>query len=263
MALSFERWIPFLSAIADRTDPIALRYFRSGDLATRLKADSTPVSDADQEIEDAARALTRREHPELGIRGEERADEPGAGGARLICDPIDGTENFIRGIPIFGTLLAIEEEGEITAGLVSAPAMGLRWRAARGSGAFCGDRRLRVSTIGSIREAQLFHGDLRFVEGTLQPPGLADLLALSRRTRGFGDFYQHLLIAEGAGEIAIDPNVRAWDVAPLQVILEEAGGAATTIEGERDIDGGSLLTSNGRVHPEALRILRGRRGDRL
>jgi histidinol-phosphatase len=255
-APSSDRWIAFLREIADRADAIALRHFRSPDLATERKADRSPVSIADKAIEEAARDLTRRRHPGLGFHGEEFGDEVGSGEARLICDPIDATENFIRGIPIFATLLAIEEAGEITAGLVSAPSLALRWSAARGCGAFCGDRRLRVSQVGRIEDGQVFHADLRYEGGRTQPPGLEALLTPARRTRGFGDFYQHLLVAEGAGEVAVDAIARAWDIAPLLIIVEQAGGRATTLGGERTIYGGSLVTSNGLVHARALDLLR-------
>jgi histidinol-phosphatase len=140
---------------------------------------------------------------------------------------------------------------------VSAPALGLRWQAARGYGASCGPRRLRVSDIRDLAHAQVFHGDLSGHAETYPPPGIHALFARCQRTRGFGDFYQHLLVAEGAGEFAIDPTVKPWDIAPLQVILEEAGGRATTMDGKRTIYGGSLVTSNGLVHDEAFRLLTG------
>lgn len=251
-----HRWIPLLERIADRADPIALRFFRSSTLATEWKIDRTLVSEADRAIEETARDIVRREMPSLGFFGEESGEERGSGESRIICDPIDGTENFVSGIPIFATLLGIEEKGEIVAGLVSAPALGLRWHAARGIGAFCGDRILRVSRVGVIENAQVFHGGLRFEEGVLRPTGLSRLIVRARRSRGFGDFYQHLLVAEGAGEVAFDPVMSPWDISPLQVIVEEAGGCATTIGGDRTIYGGSLVTSNGLVHERALEILR-------
>ena len=256
MRESHQRWIPLLGKIADRADSIALRFFRSPTLAVAKKGDRSPVSEADRSIEEVAREIARRDEPSLGFLGEESGEEQGAGEARIICDPIDGTENFVSGIPIFATLLGIEERGEIVAGLVSAPALCLRWQASRGNGARCGDRRLYVSRVATIAAAQVFHSDLSFDGDFLRPRGFALLLARARRSRGFGDFYQHLLVAEGAGEIAFDPVVKPWDVSPLQVIVEEAGGRATTIEGERTIYGGRLVTSTGLLHEEALRILR-------
>jgi histidinol-phosphatase len=144
----------------------------------------------------------------------------------------------------------------VVAGLVSAPALGTRWSAARGAGAFEGRRRLRVSGIRELRHAQLFHGSLAGYEGARTPPGLVALARETHRQRGFGDFWQHCLVAAGAGEIAVDPIVYAWDIAALQVVVEEAGGRATSLAGERSIYAGSLVTSNGLLHDAALATLR-------
>jgi histidinol-phosphatase len=248
--------LPFLEEIADRADAIALQYFRREDLRVAEKPDLTPVTEADQAIEDAARSLARQRHPGLGLLGEEQGATAGAnGGPRLIIDPIDGTRNFVRGIPVFATLLAIEERGEVVAGVASAPALRTRWRAARGLGAFEGARRLRVSGIRHLPRALMFHGSLGRGE-TPPPPALTRLLGRVDRTRGFGDFYQHVLVAQGAGELAIDTDVKPWDVAALLVIVEEAGGRATSMNGQRCIDGGSFVTSNGLVHDAALAALR-------
>ncbi len=251
-------WFTLLTDIADRADPIALRYFRSSGLTVDAKSDASPVTVADRSIEEAARELIARHHPDLGIFGEEFGETTAASGARLIIDPIDGTRNFVRGIPIFASLLAIEENGVVVAGLVSAPAMGLRWHAARGRGAFCGTRRLAVSPIRDLAHGQVFHGDLSGQAEKPPPPGIHALFRSAQRTRGFGDFYQHVLVAEGAGEVAIDPEVKPWDIAALQVIIEEAGGCATTTQGVRTIYGGSLVSSNNLVHTRALALLCGR-----
>lgn len=250
-----DEWLALLQEIADRADAIARQYFRAPGLAVDEKTDASPVTIADRMIEEAARDLMARRHPRLGIYGEEYGTASGDDPIRLIIDPIDGTRNFVRGIPLFATLLAIEDRDEVIAGLVSAPALGLRWHATRGRGAFCGPRRLHVSPIGLLSEAEVFHGDLSGAAEVAPPPGALALFARAHRTRGFGDFYQHVLVAEGAGELAIDPAVKPWDIAALQVIIEEAGGRATTLEGTRSISGGSLVTSNGLVHDEALKIL--------
>ncbi|MBI2115512.1 MAG: histidinol-phosphatase [candidate division NC10 bacterium] len=251
-----KEWLPVLTRIAEAADQIALRYFRATRLEVSQKSDASPVTIADRAIEEAASDLVGRVHLGLGIYGEEYGESGPRVGPRLIIDPIDGTWNFVRGIPIFASLLAIEDGGEVLAGLVSAPALGLRWHAARGLGAFCGSRRLEVSDIGCVAQAHVFHGDLSGSAGTSPPPGIRALFARCHRTRGFGDFYQHILVAEGAGEFAIDPRVKPWDIAPLQIILEEAGGRATALDGTRTIYGGSLVTSNGLVHDEARRLLR-------
>jgi histidinol-phosphatase len=255
MPMKPERWLPFLTEIANRADEIALKFFRADDLQVERKPDQSPVTLADRGIEEVARELVRERHPELGILGEEHG-EAGPSSPRFIIDPIDGTKNFVRGIPIFATLLAIEEAGEVVVGFVSAPALKLRWHAARGGGAFCGERRLRVSEITELSEAQLFHGNLSPVTGDQIPAGLIALAAQVQRTRGFGDFYQHLLVAEGCGEIAIDPTLKPWDIAALQVIVEEAGGRATGLNGERSIYAGSLVTTNAMLHDIAVERLR-------
>jgi histidinol-phosphatase len=248
-------WLPFLTELADGADELALRWFRAAGLRVAAKPDLSPVTEADQAIEAMARTLVRERHPELGVLGEEQGEAAGAAETRLIIDPIDGTRNFVRGIPVFATLLAIEAGGEIVAGVASAPALGARWHAARGSGAFRDGRRLRVSRIASLERALLFHGNLGPGEAG-PPPGIAGLIARVERTRGFGDFYQHMLVAEGAGEIAVDPVMQPWDIAALQVIVEEAGGRATSLGGERSIYSSSLLTSNGPLHDEALKLFR-------
>ncbi len=161
----------------------------------------------------------------------------------------------MRGIPVFATLLAIEIEGEVVAGLVSAPALGTRWHAQRGRGAWQGERRLRVSGVRQLADAQFFHGSLGGFEGARTPPGLLRLASSTHRQRGFGDFWQHCLVATGSGEIAFDPIVAPWDIAALQVLIEEAGGRATTLGGERSIYQGSLVSSNGLLHAEALALL--------
>jgi histidinol-phosphatase len=245
-------WLPFLHELADAADSISTPYFRRTDLSVERKPDRSLVTTADLEIETAMRDLVAKRHPELGVFGEEHGELASKSGARLIVDPIDATANFARGIPIFATLLAIEDDGEIVAGMVSAPALHQRWHAARGQGAFCGTRRLSVSRVRTMEDAQIFHGSLAGAEavpGTERIPGL---LQQSWRQRGVGDFWQHVLVAEGCGEIAIDPIVKPWDIAPLQVIVEEAGGLATTVQGERSIYGGSLLCSNGALHAAAL-----------
>jgi histidinol-phosphatase len=249
-------YLALLEEIADQTDEIALRLFREATLGVDVKPDRSPVSEADRAIESLARAVVRRRYPGLGILGEEEGEVVAGGQTRLIIDPIDATANFVRGIPIFATLLAIEDHGEVVAGVVSAPALHTRWKAARGSGAFSGQRRLLVSTIDALSEAQLFHSGLG--GGTFEtppPPGLQKVLDRAGRSRGFGDFYQHMLVAEGAGEVAVDPGVHVWDVAAVQVIVEEAGGRATTLSGERNMFGGSLVTSNGLVHEGVLGMM--------
>lgn len=251
-AMNSADWLPFLHALADEADAIALRYFRSTDLHVDAKPDRSLVTQADLEVETALRKTTEAEHPEIGIFGEEHGQANAEATTRLIIDPIDATANFARGIPIFATLLAIEADGEVVAGLVSAPALHARWHAARGHGAYSGERRLRVSGVGKLEDAQIFHSSLAGAEAVPNTAKIPALLDKSWRQRGVGDFYQHMLVAEGCGEIALDPIVMPWDIAPLQVIVEEAGGKATTVGGDRNIRGGSLISSNGLLHETAL-----------
>ena len=248
-------WLAFLDLLADEADQIALEHFRSSRLHVETKPDLTPVSEADQRIEAAVRSVVAQQHPGLGVLGEEEGEDLGDRDSRLIIDPIDGTFNYVRGIPIFATLLAIESLGDLVAGVVSAPALGARWRAARGVGAFLWAEPIRVSAVPSLSEAQVFHGDVVGAREVHPPPQLRALIGQVARGRGFGDFLQHVLVAQGSGEAAIDPELKPWDAAPLLLILEEAGGRATTMSGQRTIYGGSLVTSNGLLHEELLRLL--------
>ena len=246
-------WSGLLARVADAADAVALRHFRSATLKVTVKADGTVVTEADRAIEAEARRIAAAGCPGLGVLGEEYGETPARTGARLIIDPIDATQNFARGIPIFATLLAIEERGEVIAGMASAPALGVRWSAARGAGAFRNGRRMRVSPVARLADAQLFHAGLAPMGARRAAViALADRVA---RSRGFGDFYQDVLVAEGAGEIAIDFGIAPWDVAPLMIIVEEAGGRATSIAGERTIYAGDFLSSNGLLHDAVIAAL--------
>ena len=249
-------WLGFLGELADRADAIALDWFRRRDLGVVTKADQTPVTAADLQIEREVRSMAETRHPRLGLIGEEY----GSGAAaeiKLIVDPIDGTSNFARGIPIFATLLAVQAGAEVIAGVVSAPALGTRWRAARACGAFRNDESISVSGIDRLEDSQVFHGGMGGAERIADLPGIMPLLRASKRQRGFGDFYQHVLVAEGAGEIAIDVGLAPWDIAALVIVVEEAGGRASALDGRRDIDARSLITSNGTLHEQARRLLLG------
>jgi histidinol-phosphatase len=251
------KWMVLLTDIADRADEIALRWFGEPRLKVDDKSDGSPVSEADRAIEAMARQRVTALAPDLGVLGEEEGDTSIPGAARLIIDPIDGTRNFVRGIPIFASLLAIEEAGVIMTGLVSAPALRSRWHALRGGGAFRDGTPIHVSDVDTLSRAHLFHADLSGRAEAALPRTLQPLFGRVLRTRGFGDFYQHMLVAEGAGEIAIDPRVQPWDVAAVKIVVEEAGGRSTSFAGEDTIAGQSLLSSNGRVHDDVIAFLRG------
>ncbi len=236
--------------LADAADAITMRFFRST-FSVRTKADRTPVTEADEATERAIREILERERPDDGILGEEFGAR-GTSARRWILDPIDATKNFMRGIPVFGTLIALD--GEV--GVVSAPALGRRWWAARGAGAFCNGAPLRVSSIDTIEKAQFLFDDVStFAKYDLREQMLA-LEADCDRVRGFGDFWGHMLVAEGAAEICIEPEVSHWDMAPLQVIVEEAGGRYSNLAGEPRADGPSGVSTNGLLHDAALRYFR-------
>ncbi|MFN2590762.1 MAG: inositol monophosphatase, partial [Actinomycetota bacterium] len=169
--------------------------------------------------------------------------------------PIDGTKNFVRGIPVYGTLLALQRDGEVVVGVASAPALGRRWWAVRGEGAFVDGTAIRVSSVGRLTDAQLCFGGLNAWRSAGRLDAFLDLAARCKRTRGFGDFWMHMLVAEGAADVAVEPDVSLWDLAAVQVIVEEAGGRFTNLEGERRPDGGSALSTNGALHRQVLESL--------
>jgi histidinol-phosphatase len=244
--------------LADLADAISLPRFRASDLVVETKADLTPVTEADRAVEQAIRARLAKERPGDAVVGEEMgSDGPTDDRPRWIIDPIDGTKNYVRGIPIFATLIAVEREGGLTAGVASAPAIRRRWWASRGRGAFADGRPIRVSNVIRPEDGLLLIGGLT----TWRRNGrLDDLLSLASRfgrTRGYGDFWMHMLVAEGAADVATELEVSVWDLAAVQVIVEEAGGRFSDLAGKARPDGGSALSSNGSLHEEALALLRG------
>ena len=254
-------WLKLLRQLADRTDKIALDFFRRVDLRVEYKKDNSPVTAADKNIEEYIRTVAARRVKSLRFYGEEFGHEEAD--LRLFIDPIDGTRNFVRGVPIFATLLAIEERGEIIAGLVSAPAINTRWWAARDAGAFVAEkntgrrRQIAVSKVADLSKAQLFHSSLSGNEIRAKAKKqILRLIDATERQRGYGDFYQHVLTAQGSGEAALDPDARPYDLAPLKIIIEEAGGIFTSFQGRKTIFDGNAVSSNGLVQGEILKILR-------
>ncbi len=179
-----------------------------------------------------------------------------AGRARLIIDPIDGTEEFSRGIPTFGTLMGIESNGEIVAGMASAPAMGTRWWAYRGEGAYRNGKRIHVSNVGTLSRAMIFTTGTGPKKDPAMRAKLRSLADTAKNGRAIGGFWQHMLVADGAIEVAVDLTSQPWDLAPLGIIVEEAGGRSTNARGERTIYSGQLISTNGKLHDEVLKILR-------
>lgn len=257
---TLRAWLALALDACDAADALALEHFRR-DLVLERKPDRTFVTVADQGIERELRSRIRATYPDHGLVGEEYGTEDGDAATRWYLDPIDGTHNFIRGVPLFGTLIGVEHEGELQVGVMSAPAMGERWYAWRGGGAWnrgpSGERRIRVSQVGALEDAQLVYGSVREnVESGLFP-GFEALLAEAWRDRGFGDFWGYALVAEGAAEAMMETGMHAWDLAAPFVIIEEAGGQVTDIDGARRIDAESFVGSNGLLHETLLRGLRG------
>ncbi len=218
------------------------------------------MTQADRETEQAIVERLRAAFPDIGVLGEEYGAQ-GAQWRRWIIDPIDGTKNFIRGIPYWATLIALEEDGEVTLGVVHAPATGdLLW-ARRGAGAFANGRPLRVSTIDRLADATLLHSSLNYVR-RLGPPrywdGFLGLVDRTDRQRGFGDYFAYTFVLRGQAELLLEADLAPWDLAPFKVLFEEAGGRLTDFEGRPTIYSGTVLASNGRVHAEALAVLSGR-----
>jgi histidinol-phosphatase len=256
--MDLDSYLSLALELADKADALTMRRFRAHDLVVETKPDLTPVSEADRAVEDAIRehlAVSARDHAVLGEEYGTRGDDDAA--FRWIIDPIDGTKNYVRGVPVWATLLGLEHDGELVVGVVSAPALHTRWWAAKGSGAFRDGQSIHVSAVNALDDAQLsfawdtterFHAD--GIGGRM-----LDLAHRCWRTRGLGDFWQHMLVAEGAFDIAIDPIVSMWDIAALVPIVEEAGGRWTTLDGKRDATGGSFVCTNARLHDDVLAAL--------
>jgi histidinol-phosphatase len=229
--------------LADTADAISMRWFRARELAVETKADRSPVTEADRAVETELRVMLAQERRRDAILGEE-GGAAGSGRRRWIVDPIDGTRNYSRGVPVWATLIALEDDGQVVLGVVSAPALHRRWWAERGGGAHAGSDVVHVSAVRRPEDAVLTFA--------LEQP-LPSLAARAWHARGYGDFWSHMLVAEGAVDGAIDAiGVSVWDLAAVQVIVEEAGGTFTDFAGEHRIDGGSAISSNGHLHPVLL-----------
>lgn len=246
--------------LADTADAISMARFRAADLHVTAKPDLTPVSDADTAVEQALRATLARSRPRDGLLGEEFGSSGGTGTRRWVIDPIDGTKNFVRGVPIWATLIALLDEGEPVVGMVSAPALGRRWWAAAGHGAYAGRHpaaatRIQVSGVRHIADASFCYSSLNGWEATGRLSAMLDIIRESWRSRAYGDFYGYMLVAEGAVDMMVEPELSIWDVAALIPVVTEAGGVFTDLSGRSDPAGGSGVASNGHLHPDLLRRL--------
>ena len=222
--------LDFALSLADDADALSLPRFHAADLRVETKPDLTPVTDADKAVERALRERIARERPGDGVLGEEEGDD--GGDVRWIIDPIDGTKNFSRGIPLWATLIALERNGELVCGVASAPALGRRWWAARGEGAYRDGEPLHVSKVARLEEATVSCTYAR---------DLARFEDVVRHARNFGDFWQHMLVAEGAVDVAIDAALARWDVAAVESIVVEAGGRVGTFANGQTVSTNGLL----------------------
>jgi histidinol-phosphatase len=249
-------------SIADAADSLTLRRFRASDLRVETKPDLTPVSDADRAVEEAARSLIAADRPGDAVLGEEYGAD-GDGPRRWVIDPIDGTKNFIRGVPVWATLIALQQDERTVVGVVSAPALGKRWYATRGGGAWRrraisdghpGDP-CRVSKVRTLADASLSYSSLVGWDAVGRRDCFRGLVDAVWRNRAFGDFWSYVLVAEGAVDIACEPAVSLWDLAALSVIVEEAGGRFTDLTGADRVDGGSAVATNGLLQEQVLAAL--------
>ncbi len=246
-------------AIADDVDAFTLANFATGNLTVEVKADDTPVTAVDREAERTIRAALADARPHDAVAGEELGQH-GDSRRRWIVDPIDGTKNFVRDIPVWATLIALLDGGRPVVGVVSAPALGKRWFAAAGDGAWEGRdadaaRALAVSTRGTLGEGTLSYSSLSGWEERGMLPEFLTLTRAMWRTRAFGDFWSYMMVAEGLVEVAAEPELAVWDIAALVPIVEGSGGRFTSLAGQDGPFGGDAIASNGLVHAQALAIL--------
>jgi histidinol-phosphatase len=232
---------------------VALKYYRSGfDVA--VKEDSSPVTQADREAEAVIVDTLSAAFPDIGFLGEELGRH-GAQERRWIVDPIDGTRNFVRHIPIWATLIALEEAGEVTVGVIHNPVTGELYAARRGGGAWLNGERIRVSAVADLGSAHLVHAGLRLLRASGWWEGFVRLVDATERQRGFGDYLGYGLVAEGKAEIYAEADLKPWDLAAPKILVEEAGGRFTDFQGRPTIYGGTALATNGRLHEAALALL--------
>jgi histidinol-phosphatase len=264
--------LAFAHALADLADAISLDRYQAQDLVVSTKPDSTPVTDADRAVETAIREAISMHRSEDGLVGEEFGSDKGSSSRYWVIDPIDGTKNFMRGVPIWATLIAlveIDSSGveEVIVGVVSAPALSRRWSAARGFGAHVRfhshqelnedldsnesqEKRIKVSKVSSISDASISYSDFVGWGSRLEP--FQKMMDSAWRTRAIGDFWSHMLVAEGSIDVAIEPSLALWDMAALEIIVREAGGVFTDISGHNGPFGSSAISTNGLLHNDVV-----------
>jgi histidinol-phosphatase len=253
-------------SLADEADVITTARFGAADLIVTSKPDLTPVSDADRAVEEAIRARLSTERPGDAISGEEFGSQ-GSGSRRWVIDPIDGTKNFVRNVPVWATLIALLDGDQAVLGVVSAPALGRRWWAARGSGAFStalggAPRRLSVSKVAALGDASLSYASLAGWAARGRREAFIALTDQVWRTRAYGDFWSYMLLAEGAVDLVAEPELSLWDLAALGPIVTEAGGRFTGLDGVDGVQQGNAAASNGLLHDALLAAVGDRANER-
>jgi histidinol-phosphatase len=255
-AATLDRALAAAVDAAHAAGAIAMKYYTGGFEVT-IKPDDTPVTQADREAEEAIVAALGRAFPAWGFLGEEFGAK-GPTDIRWIVDPIDGTKNFVRQIPVWATLLALEAHGEIVAGVIHNPVTGELYAARKGGGARLNGRRVRVSDVADLWPATLLHAGLRLYRKAGVWDGIVRLVDATERQRGFGDYLGYALVAEGKAELYVEVDLKPWDLAPCKIVVEEAGGRFTDLAGAPTIYSGNALATNGRLHDTALALLAGR-----
>ncbi|MCC2593086.1 histidinol-phosphatase [Tessaracoccus sp. OS52] len=251
--------VRLMHVMADDADSLSMSRFQALDLRFSSKPDNTPVTEADTAVEEAIRRTLSRTRPRDAVHGEEFADT-GDSNRRWIIDPIDGTKNYLRGVPVWATLIALEEDGQIVAGIVSAPALARRWWASAGGGAFTGKsimkpKEIRVSRVAQLGDASMSYSEMSEWVDSGRGQGFVDLMRQTWRTRAYGDFWSYMLVAEGAVDIACEPDLELYDMAALDIIVREAGGRFTNLDGVPGPAGPGALATNGQLHDVAMEIL--------
>lgn len=255
MSSSWSAELAFAEHLAERADAISMGHFRKESTRVRSKPDGTPVTEADEAVEAMLRAEIASAYPAHGVLGEEGGVTGEDATTRWILDPIDGTKNFSWGIPVWATLIALEDEGEIVCGVVSAPALGERWTALRGMGARRNGEPIAVSQVANLSDARLGFTSAGAHRESAFHQSFQVLVESVAHDRGLGDFYGHVLVASGSLDVMLEPALAPWDIGPLVVIVEEAGGRLTDFSGQRGIYGRCCLTTNGLLHDEVLQIV--------
>jgi histidinol-phosphatase len=259
VAASFTDDLRLAHVLADDAESIAMDRFKSLDLHVVTKPDLSPVSDADHSVEQAVRRTLARARPRDAVQGEEQGTS-GWGPRRWVIDPIDGTKSFVRGVPVWATLIALLDGDDVVAGVVSAPSLGRRWWGVKDAGAWTGKSLsmatpLRVSRVRRLADASLSYSDLTEWESHGRLGAFLGLYRSVWRTRAYGDFWSYMLVAEGAADIATEPEVALYDLAAIAVIVEEAGGRFTALDGSPGPAGGSAVATNRLLHDATLDLL--------